>query len=209
MIIYDLVCECGYKVEAWFNSLTDYQQQSQRKLISCPMCNSTKVHKKLSAPYINKSSNVDNYFVNLEGESEKNAAAKNIIEEKAINKSDRVANRPRGDVGQITQYKRQRNTQFQNRIRASVRARDESKKNSASEINSYEIAMAIGKFIEMIVKNSEDVGKDFAVEARKIHQNRAPIRQIRGEATVAELIELQEEGIECVALPLPPKKNLN
>jgi hypothetical protein len=55
-----------------------------------------------------------------------------------------------------------------------------------------------------IINKTEDVGDNFAEEARKIHYQEAPERSIRGQATSDETAELREEGIEVVALPLLP-----
>ena len=51
---------------------------------------------------------------------------------------------------------------------------------------------------------SEDVGERFPEEARKIHYAEAPARQIRGKSSRAEAIELLEEGIPVMPLPIPP-----
>jgi len=50
--------------------------------------------------------------------------------------------------------------------------------------------------------NAEYVGPNFAEEARKIHYGETEERQIYGESTVQEAIELVEEGIDVA--PLPP-----
>ena len=50
--------------------------------------------------------------------------------------------------------------------------------------------------------HAEYVGPRFAEEARKIHYGEAEERQIYGEATVKEAVELVEEGVEVS--PLPP-----
>jgi hypothetical protein len=60
------------------------------------------------------------------------------------------------------------------------------------------------KLISHIVENTEDVGRAFAEEARKIHYKEAPERRIRGSASPQEIDALRDEGIEVVALPLPP-----
>jgi hypothetical protein len=52
------------------------------------------------------------------------------------------------------------------------------------------------------VASTEDVGAGFADEARRIHNQDAPERAIRGVATAAEARALHEEGIPV--LPLPP-----
>ena len=52
-----------------------------------------------------------------------------------------------------------------------------------------------------IVRNTENVGRRFPEEARKIHYEEAPLRAIRGQASREESEALAEEGIECAALP--------
>jgi len=58
-------------------------------------------------------------------------------------------------------------------------------------------------FIDHVLQNSENVGKKFADEARKIHREEAPARPIRGQATKEEAESLWEEGIPVLPLPIP------
>ncbi|MEF8756517.1 MAG: DUF1178 family protein [Accumulibacter sp.] len=53
---------------------------------------------------------------------------------------------------------------------------------------------------EMLLAQCEDVGDEFAAEARRIHYVEAPERSIRGVATVDEYEELLDEGIEVFRL---------
>ena len=54
---------------------------------------------------------------------------------------------------------------------------------------------------------SEDVGERFADEARRIHHGEAQARSIRGRASLADAVELLEEGIGVLPLPdLPALK---
>jgi len=55
-----------------------------------------------------------------------------------------------------------------------------------------------------VEKNCDYVGKDFADEARKIHNGEAEARGIYGETTDAEAEALQEDGIEFARLPWVP-----
>lgn len=57
--------------------------------------------------------------------------------------------------------------------------------------------------VRHIMDNTDDVGEQFAQEARKIHFGEAPARGIRGQASVQERQALMEEGIEVLALPVP------
>lgn len=59
------------------------------------------------------------------------------------------------------------------------------------------------KALREVVANTEDVGERFADEARAMHYGDAEQRSIRGQASRAEAIELIEEGIEVMPLPLP------
>lgn len=54
-----------------------------------------------------------------------------------------------------------------------------------------------------IVANTEDVGPRFAQEARRMHHGEVQERAIRGQATPDEAVQLIEEGIAVVPLPLP------
>jgi hypothetical protein len=59
-----------------------------------------------------------------------------------------------------------------------------------------------------LMSRSEDVGTEFAEEARRIHYKESPERSIRGHTTADEAESLREEGIEILALPaLPLLKN--
>lgn len=53
MKVLDLQCEEGHVFEGWFGSEQDFASQLERHLISCPVCSSTDIHKRLSAPRLN------------------------------------------------------------------------------------------------------------------------------------------------------------
>ena len=65
------------------------------------------------------------------------------------------------------------------------------------------------RIIDFILTHSEDVGKRFAEEARKIYNQEAPQRNIRGVATRAETENLHEEGVPVFSLPIPPQDRWN
>ena len=72
-----------------------------------------------------------------------------------------------------------------------------------------ELLNAYRKLVSAIIANSEDVGTEFANEARKIHYLEAPERSIRGQASEKEFDALREEGIEVLRLPVLKKEDLN
>ena len=63
------------------------------------------------------------------------------------------------------------------------------------------------EMIDAILLNTEDVGKEFPAEARRIHRKEARERGIRGVATGDETRELLEEGIAVTPLPIPPRED--
>jgi hypothetical protein len=52
MIHYNLRCAKGHAFESWFQSSSAYESQEKRKLVSCPVCGSTKVERAIMAPRI-------------------------------------------------------------------------------------------------------------------------------------------------------------
>jgi hypothetical protein len=60
---------------------------------------------------------------------------------------------------------------------------------------------AVRVFVEA---NSEDVGRKFASEARKMHEGEIEHRAIRGEASNDEVKALLDDGIEVHPLPVLP-----
>jgi len=65
---------------------------------------------------------------------------------------------------------------------------------------------AVMAFVAQVLSQTEDVGKQFVDEARRIHRQEAPSRAIRGQATPEEAQDLLEEGIFVVPLPVPPRE---
>ena len=54
-----------------------------------------------------------------------------------------------------------------------------------------------------LVSRTEDVGEQFAEEARRIHYGEAPERGIRGRASAEQTESLLDEGIAVLPLALP------
>ncbi len=67
--------------------------------------------------------------------------------------------------------------------------------------------MLYSRMLDEMLTKSEDVGKDFPAEARKIFYEEAPARPIRGEATQEQHEEMVDEGIPVLRLPVPPRLN--
>ncbi len=59
------------------------------------------------------------------------------------------------------------------------------------------------KMVRHVMENTEDVGGQFAEEARRIHYGEAAERNIRGQASREETEALLDEGISVMPLPIP------
>jgi hypothetical protein len=67
--------------------------------------------------------------------------------------------------------------------------------------------MLYSRMLDEMLTKSEDVGKEFPAEARKIYYQEAPARAIRGQATQEQHEELVEEGVPVLRFPVPPRLN--
>lgn len=57
MIVFDLRCATGHVFEAWFGSTADYDAQTARGLVACPICEDGNVTKAAMAPGVPSKSN--------------------------------------------------------------------------------------------------------------------------------------------------------
>lgn len=62
---------------------------------------------------------------------------------------------------------------------------------------------------EKVEASSEDVGANFAKEARKMHHGETPERAIYGEAKIADAKALIDEGVPVMPLPFMPSRKTN
>jgi len=67
----------------------------------------------------------------------------------------------------------------------------------------------LARTLDAVLAACEDVGGQFAEEARRIHYAESPARPIRGEASPDDYEALREEGIDVCRLPRLPKKLLS
>jgi hypothetical protein len=59
MIRYALACAAGHEFEGWFSASDDYDDQSARGLLSCPVCDTREVRKQIMAPALSGSTRRD------------------------------------------------------------------------------------------------------------------------------------------------------
>lgn len=72
-----------------------------------------------------------------------------------------------------------------------------------------EAATALAELKQKVESHSEYVGRDFADEARAIHEGVAEERSIYGEANGKEARKLLEDGIPVAPLPFTPTRKTN
>ncbi len=156
MKVLDLQCLNGHVFEGWFGSEDDYQDQTARGLLTCPVCAESTVTRLPSAPRLN-----------LSGAK---AAARN---EPAPSAPGAVAAKPPATADAAEQP-----------VQAAMQA-------------------LWLKAVQQVLANTEDVGPQFAEEARRIHYGESEERGIRGQTTPEERAALADEGIEVMSLPLP------
>lgn len=63
----------------------------------------------------------------------------------------------------------------------------------------------IREMVKQVKTNTENVGDQFSEEARKIHYGETEARGIHGNASIEEVHELVEEGVEIMPLPDVPE----
>lgn len=74
MIRFSLHCDHGHDFEGWFRDNADFDQQTERKLVSCPVCNSQSVQKSLMAPAVSTTRRQEKIAMTL-GEAQKKVLA--------------------------------------------------------------------------------------------------------------------------------------
>jgi hypothetical protein len=77
---------------------------------------------------------------------------------------------------------------------------------AAERMRMFAAQTAFYQHLRAMLEHSDDVGDRFAEEARKIHYNETPERQIHGVTTRDEAIELLEEGVSVLPLPFAVKR---
>jgi hypothetical protein len=80
---------------------------------------------------------------------------------------------------------------------------------SLQEPPQSDIEAAIAALRKHVEENSEYVGMNFAVEARRMHDGDAPARAIYGEARPEEAKKLVEDGLPVAPLPFLPSAKRN
>lgn len=86
---------------------------------------------------------------------------------------------------------------------ATARQKEERQK-VAMDVARQEAIAKLKEAVAAIKATAEDVGERFPEEARKMHYGEADMRGIIGQASLAEVRDLIDEGIEVAPLPVLP-----
>lgn len=173
MKVLDLQCQHGHRFEGWFGSEEDYQSQQSRGLVECPLCGDKSVTKMLSAPRLNLGAGRDQAEFST-APATKNS--ENAIDSIASKQISTVAAEPKDNIA----------------------------RGVAQDLAQHpDMQAAWLEMAHKVIALTEDVGNQFAQEARKIHYGDAKERGIRGQATQDETLELLDEGIHVQPLVLP------
>ena len=174
MKVLNLQCADMHTFEGWFGSEEDYQSQRDRGLVACPMCTNTEVRKLPSAPRLNLGATEPRQS-NLEVK-DKETSSHVEISASSVN------------------------------VPAVTPSTSEAAVSNLAQANPETVQMvqeAWMKMVKHVIANTEDVGQNFAEEARKMHYGESEERSIRGQASMEETQDLLEEGIEVMPLPVP------
>ena len=196
MKVLDLQCAHAHDFEGWFASEDDFQSQLARGLVTCPLCGSADVRKLLSAPRLNLHTTRGDLPM----------LPSNVGTPSSSSQSS-SSSMPNGE--QATAH----NATSSNE----VAVRDEFNRNvsNGNESNVSDVAHALASmspqqmqaaWLHMtrhVLAHTEDVGDQFADQARRMHHGEVAQRNIRGQATAEETQELLEEGISVLPLVIP------
>ena len=203
MKVLDLACQHGHSFEGWFGSEDDFQNQLARGLVQCPICDDAVITKKLSAPRLNIRGVKRPGGNAAEGEGASEATSVGVTSKGSAERAEQGATKEIA-LGAVdtpaTSLKGLENT-------AAV---ENSPHYLHALMRNPEFQAAYMAMAKEVLAKTDDVGNDFAREARKIHYGKERdknkqrgSRGIRGQATHDETMALLDEGIDVMPLPLP------
>lgn len=175
MKVLDLQCSNLHSFEGWFGSEAEFQSQLASGLVSCPLCGASQVVKKLSAPRLN-----------LSGATASGGHADQVQGTSAAATSVR---------GNALSPATAQHTADANGLPAHL---------PGGPAGNTELQALFVRAVREIIRQTEDVGDQFADQARRMHHGEQEAKAIRGQATRADTLALLEEGIDVMPLPHLP-----
>jgi hypothetical protein len=196
MKVLNLRCGREHSFEGWFGSDADYESQLERKLIECPMCGDAQIVRMPTAPRLNVSNLRDSHSGRPTQREPRDEQADRRQDERSVDPSP-AGRHPGSAPTQGASASSNAMT-----VRPS---RDVVDPRSPEHAQALAQAQAdVMQALREVVEKTEDVGDQFPEEARRMHYGEAEQRSIRGVASMDDAAALREEGIDVLALPLPP-----
>ncbi len=187
MKVLDLQCGHGHNFEGWFGSEDDFQSQLLRQLVECPMCGNAAIVKKLSAPRLNLGAKPPASEIASDKQAEPSSATG------ATAGSAVASAKPAAD----------KELSVPEPTAPASQQQSDSIAQAQELMQRPEFQEAWMEMAKQVVAKTEDVGTQFAQEARKMHYGEVQERGIRGHATRDETLELLDEGINVMPLLIP------
>lgn len=184
MISYALRCANNHAFDGWFRGSEDFDRQVENGLLECPVCGNGAITKALMAPNVSTARRKEKAAREVHAAM---AQAKAVIDAEAANKPVEGEVLPAEAAPSV----------------AAPVASMPSLKDAPAPVKAY--VEAVRKLRAEVEANSEDVGKRFADEARKMHHGEVEERPIRGEASLEDAAALDEEGIDVFVIPPLPE----
>ncbi|WP_310621806.1 DUF1178 family protein [Flexibacterium corallicola] len=182
MINYSLCCDNGHEFDGWFRNSSDFDRQLAMELVTCPVCDSSVVTKRLMAPNVSTS--------RTKTKAQKEQQLRTQAEKAAVDAVKPPSPAPASPAsGQEVVTQAVHQPKISNEVKEKA----------------HEMVEALREFRKQATRNSEDVGKNFAEEARKMHYGESEKRNIHGSSSVDDAKDLIEEGIDVVPLPALPE----
>lgn len=173
MILYDLVCDQGHQYEAWFKNAAAFDKLQQAGHLVCEVCGSPHVSKAIMAPRLSAKVGAEKRSGQMPVPSHELGPSH---ESESTSASVPAAPKPSPAPKS-----------------ASVA--------SLTPEDHKQVREMMRKVHDHIEINFDNVGQNFAEEARAIHEGKAEDRGIYGAASVEEVKELIEDGIDVLPLP--------
>lgn len=192
MIKYSLGCENSHEFEGWFSSSEEFDRLKESGHLDCPSCGSNAIEKLLMAPSV-KTTKGKEIVVPAIGNSEAQYSP-------AIPAPAQVLQNPNAAAASKPGLP----LSAQNAVPAPIEG---AVMPQIPEDVKAEIVEKMRDIKKQVLASAEDVGENFGEEARKIHYGEAEKRGIYGRTSQEEAIDLLEEGVDIIPLPVLPEDN--
>lgn len=189
MIRYALACRAGHAFESWFRNSADFDDQSARGFVACPVCGSAEVEKALMTPRLGRSAKLSSDRMAAVA-----AAAMAEVAAEAPDRSVESASAAPTSAGVP--------------VAAPASGPDVKAPVALMSPQEIELRRKLRELRDHLLQSAEHVGPRFPDEARRMHYGEIEHRSIYGEASPDEVEAMLDEGIEFHPLPmLPDERN--